>query len=297
MTQAALLRGWPLWWRLLLISALWGSAFPVVRYAARSMSPFALGFARGAVAAVAVIAVALVARALTGLRGGFLRNGLVVGTLNGWLPNTMTAAALVTLAAASAALIQSVAPLFVALLSVAFLPEERPGPRTFLGLGLGLVGIGIILGPAALAGGAGLLAGGLMLATALSYACGTVYVRRVRPGSPLALSAGQQLFGATGAGLLSLLFDPPAALAQPVPVWVAVLWIGVLTSAVPLTLYLSLVQRARATDASMTGYLQPVFAALFGAALLEEWPETRVLAGGAVVLAGVWLATTGKSGR
>ena len=41
----------------------------------------------------------------------------------------------------------------------------------------------------------------------------------------------------------------------------------------------------------MVGYLQPVFAALFGALLLAEFPEWRVLAGGAVVLAGVWLAT------
>ena len=68
---------------------------------------------------------------------------------------------------------------------------------------------------------------------------------------------------------------------------------GVFGSAVPVTLFLSLAQRARATDAAMTGYLQPGFAAVFAALLLGEFPETRVLLGGAVVLAGVWLATGG----
>ena len=285
------LTGPPLWWRLLVISALWGSAFPMLRYATAHMPPFALSFARGVVAAVALLAWAIALGALRGLRGGFVRNDLILGTTNGWLPNVMTATAVVTLAAASAALIQSTAPLFVALLALVFLPEERPTPRSVAGLLLGFAGIAVILGPAALAGGAGLLAGGLMVATALSYAVGTVYVRRARPGSPVALSAGQQVFGALGAGLLSLLFDPPAAYAQPPLVWGAALWIGILGSAVPLTMFLALVQRARATDAAMTGYLQPVFAAIVSAALLGEVPEARVFAGGAIVLAGVWLAT------
>lgn len=290
------LTGWPLWWRLLVISALWGTAFPVLRYAAAFMPPFALSFARGVVSAAALLAWAYSIGALRGLRGGFVRNGVILGTTNGWLPNVMTATAVITLAAASASLIQSTAPLFVAALSFVFLPNERPSPRTFAGLAVGLAGIAVILGPSALAGGAGLVAGLLMVATALSYATGTVYVRRTQPGSPVALSAGQQLFGAIGAGLLTLSFDAPllgtsGAFDQRWPVWAAVLWIGILSSAVPLTMFLSLVQRARATDASMTGYLQPVFAAIVSAILLGEVPEARVFAGGVVVLLGVWLAT------
>ena len=108
------------------------------------------------------------------------------------------------------------------------------------------------------------------------------------------LSAGQQVVGAVGAGGLRLGFEGAGGFDQPWPVWGAALWVGLLASALPLTLFLSLVQRARATDGAMTGYLQPVFAAVFGALRLGEWPEPRVLAGGAVVLAGVWLATSGE---
>jgi drug/metabolite transporter (DMT)-like permease len=42
----------------------------------------------------------------------------------------------------------------------------------------------------------------------------------------------------------------------------------------------------------MVGYLQPIFAGLIGALLLAELPEPRVVLGGVVVLAGVWLATS-----
>ncbi len=292
--QAAPLRGWPLWWRLLVIGALWGSAFPVTRLAATEMPPFAFSFVRGAIAAVALLLWARAVGGLTPLRGGFVRNGLIIGTSNGWLPNILTAAALATLAAASAALIQSTAPLFVALLAALVLPEERPTRRTFAGLAVGFAGIAVILGPDAVSGGATLLAGAMMLATALSYAAGTVYVRRYRPGSPIALSAGQQVFAAIGAGLLSLAFDAPGSYDQPASIWAAVLWVGILSSAVPLTMFLSLIQKARVTDAAMQGYLQPVFAALVSAPLLGEVLDVRILLGGAVVLLGVWLATAAR---
>jgi drug/metabolite transporter (DMT)-like permease len=57
-------------------------------------------------------------------------------------------------------------------------------------------------------------------------------------------------------------------------------------------MFLSLVARARVTDAAMVGYLQPPFAAALGAVMLGEVPSLLVIAGGAVVLAGVWLGTS-----
>ncbi|MBP0446621.1 DMT family transporter [Roseomonas sp. SSH11] len=294
MTPGGPLRGWPLWWRLVLISAMWATSFPVVRLAARSMPPFALSAGRAAVAVLLLVVFGLLTGALRMERWNW-RAGLVIGTTNGWLPNCLTAFALLTLAAATVALIQSATPLFVALLAFLFLPGERPGPRTLAGMAVGFAGIGVILGPSALLGaGAGLLAGAVMLVVALSYATGTVYVRRTRPGGALALAAGQQGVSALGALALALAFEPLSGFDQPWEVWAAVAWAGVFGSAVPVTLFLSLAQRARATDAAMTGYLQPGFAALFGAMLLGEWPEPRVMLGGLVVLLGVWLATGGQ---
>ena len=102
-----------------------------------------------------------------------MRHGLVVGTPNGWLANCLTAVALISLGAASAALIQSAAPFFVALLAFGFLPGERPGRRTLAGMALGFLGLVVVLGPGALAGGEAGLAGCVLL-VALSYAGGTV---------------------------------------------------------------------------------------------------------------------------
>ena len=124
------------------------------------------------------------------------------------------------------------------------------------------------------AGGAGAL---LMLVVALSYASGTVYVRAARPGAADELAFGQQIGGGVAATLIAFAVEPagPPLAAAGFGPWAAVAALAVLGSAVPLTLFLSLVQRARATDAATVGYLQPVCATLLGAVLLGEWAQVR----------------------
>jgi drug/metabolite transporter (DMT)-like permease len=284
------LSGWPLWWRMLAIGALWGSSFPLLRLVALEMPPMALAAMRGLFAALGVFLFLFVMRRLTGPLQ--IRHWLVLGSTNGWIPNLLTAFALSRIEAAPAALIHATTPLIVALMAIPLLREERPGARSFAGMALAFGGIALILGPAALAGTASFAGGLLILLSGVSYAAGTIYARRVRPGAPTQLAFGQQFVSGTMAGLVALGFEGGAGFAQPAWVVACVALLGVVASALPLTMFLSLIARARATDAAMVGYLQPPFAAALGAVMLGEVPSLPVLAGGAVVLAGVWLGTT-----
>lgn len=286
-----LLAGPALWWRMLVIGALWGSSFPLLRMLAAEMSPTALATARGAVAALAVLVFLWATGALQGWRRDLWKHALIIGTCNGWLPNVLTAVAMGSVESATAALIQSATPLFVAILVFVVLHGERPGPRGVAGLLLGFAGIAVIIGPGAFGGGS-LVGAACMLATALSYAVGTVYARWAQPGAAAPLAFAQQVVATLGAAMLSAGVDAPGAYMQPGWVWVVVVVLAVGASAAPLTMFLWLLQRARATDAAMVGYLQPIFAGVVGALLLSELPEPRVVLGGVVVLAGVWLATS-----
>ena len=280
-----------LWAYLLGLSALWGSAFPLVRFAVQSMPPFALASARAAAAAAAIGVFLLISRSAFRPDRRMLRDMLVLGTINGWLPNVLTAASLGRITSAQGALIQACGPLMVAVLAALLLKEGRLTPRKLAGLALGLAGVAIIFAPLATEGAASLAGGALMLATALCYACGTVYARAVQPGASAPLILGQQVFSCLPALALSLTLDPAGAYQQPVSIWFTAALLGVFASAVPLTLYLHLLRTTQAADAALIGYLQPVWASALAAVLLQEWPAPRVLLGGAVVLAGVWLTT------
>ena len=284
------LTGPALWWRLLVIGGLWGSSFPLLRLIAADMSPFALAALRGGFAALGVLAFLLVTRQFGGKLQ--LRHWLVLGTTNGWVPNLLTALALGSIESAPAALIHAATPLLVAVLSVPLLREEKPGARGVAGLLVGFAGIALILGPDAFSGRASFLGGVLILLSGVSYALGTIYARRVRPGAPAQLALGQQVVSGSVAALLSVPFAPEGAYDLPLWVFGVTALLGIFASALPLTMFLSLLARARVNDASLVGYLQPPFAAAVGALMLGEVPSALVLAGGAIVLAGVWLATS-----
>ncbi|NKC32237.1 DMT family transporter [Falsiroseomonas selenitidurans] len=292
MTQPALFTGPALWWRLLVIGGLWGCSFPLLRLVAAEMSPFALAACRGGFAALAVFGFLALSGQLQGGWRRFALPALVLGTCNGWVPNLLTALALGRIEAAPAALIHAGTPLLVALLAVPLLRDELPGRRGVAGLLLGFCGIGVILGPDALSGAASFSGGLMILASGVFYALGTIYARRARIGGAPQIVLGQQVVAGLVAGALSVPFAGPGAYAQPAWVFGVLALLGIVTSALPLTLFLRLLARARVTDASMVGYIQPPFAAGVGALLLGEWPEWRVLGGGLVVLAGVWLATS-----
>jgi drug/metabolite transporter (DMT)-like permease len=280
-----------LWLRLLVIAGLWGSCFPLLRSLAPLMSPLAVASVRAGFSALAVALFLLATRRLTWPRGATWWHIPVVGTLNGWLPNILTAAAMGGVESAPAALIQAMSPLLVGVFSLLLLREEKPGLGLFGGLGLGFLGIGIVLGPGALSGSANPVSALMMAAVALCYASGTLYVRWARPAVPEHFVLGQQVVAFAVALPAALLWDGVAAFVQPQQVWTVLVLLGVLGSAIPLSLYIALLARAPAAKASLVAYLQPVSAALVGALWLGEFPALHVLAGGAVVLAGVWLAT------
>ncbi len=284
------LTGPALWWRLIVIGALWGSSFPLLRLVAAEMSPLALAALRGLFAAAGVLAFVLVTR--QGFGRLQTRHWLVLGSTNGWIPNLLTAYALGAIEAAPAALIHAATPLIVAALTFALLREERPGPRAAAGLLTGFAGIAVILGPDALAGRASFAGGVLILLSGISYATGTIYARRLKGVAATQLALGQQLVSGLVALAIALPIAQPGAFLLPAQTYLVIALLGLFASALPLTMFLSLLARARVTDASMVGYLQPPFAAVMGAVLLGEVPSALALLGGAIVLAGVWLATT-----
>jgi drug/metabolite transporter (DMT)-like permease len=285
------LTGPALWLRLLTISALWGAAFPLIRFLAAHMPPFAVAGLRGALAAVAVFVFLGLRRELGAIPRRVLATALVLGVLSGVLPNTLIPLALQRMEAAPASLVQASGPLILTLLAGVLLKGETPTPRMLAGIATGFLGIALVVGSGGLGGGS--LEGALLvLAATVSYALSTIWVRRADRGPAAALALGQQAVSGVLSGGLALAVDGPGALVQPPEVWVVAVILAIFATAVPLTLFLGLATRARAADSAMVGYIQPAFSTAIAATWLGEVPSWQVVAGGAVVLASVWLVTS-----
>jgi drug/metabolite transporter (DMT)-like permease len=287
-----------LWTYLLLISAGWGSGFLMIKVAADSMPPFAIATCRGGVSAVALLLFVLATRVRFRPDALQLRHMLVLGTFSGWVPNALSAVALVQIESALAAIIQAATPLMVAVLAHVFVADERLDWRRGTGVLVGLFGIFLLVGPAAVLGASGTALGGiLMVLVALSYAIGTIYMRRARSGDPVPTVLGQQIFSVIPAALLTTTLEPASAWHQPPSIWLAMLGLGIVASAIPMVLFLRLLAFAGATQASTVGYLMPLWATALGVLMLDERIGPFSLAGAVVVLVGVWLVTHRSRGR
>ena len=289
-----------LWVNLLVISGTWGSSFVLVKLITQSMYPFAFAASRGFIAMTALLAwLALTRRTPASdvdrsppRPWKMIGQVVVLGTTNGWLANVLTAAAVSRVDSAVVAMLQAAVPLMVAVMAHFVFVEEPFRPGQFTGIMTGLAGILLIVGPVAVFGGRGSLVGiTAMLLTALAYACGTVYGHYVASSNPAALACGQQACGAAVAAIISLLFEPRATWNQSISVWLLLVIVGVICSALPTALYLRLLARAASVPAALVAYLQPVWASLLGSAILGEPIRAVALLGTAIVVAGIALTT------
>lgn len=175
--------------------------------------------------------------------------------------------------------------------------RQRPGRQTFAGVGVALVGVGLMSVPGAQPGGGSLVGDSLALVGGVLSAAYLLVGRSVRQRVGIG-PYGSLVCLATAAWLL------PAAMAMAVPLtgfstaaWVA---LAGLTLGPQLLGHIGLnyaVGYLPAAVVSAAILLEPVGAAVLGAALLGEIPSPVEVFGGGVVLAGVGLATLAPKSR
>jgi len=191
-------------------------------------------------------------------------------------------------------------PLFTVALAMAALPDERPTAARVFGLVTGFLGAVVILAPWRPGATLGTLSGELAcLGAAACYGVGFVYTRRFVSGralTPLALAAGQVAAAAVVMALVA-----PAVATGPVHltarVVAAVVVLGAVNTGLAYLVYHALVREAGATASSTVTYLIPVVAVVLGVVALGERAGWNLLAGGAIVIAGVALTEGRLTGR
>lgn len=278
------------WAMLVTLSVLWGGSFLFVGVAVRELPALSIVAVRVAVAALALYAVMRVLRIrwprVPGLGAAFLGMGL----LNNAIPFSLLVWGQHHLASGLAAILNATTPLFTVLVAHALTHDERLTPAKVVGAATGFAGVVVMLGTDRLAGPGGMLAAqAACLAAALAYAFAGIYGRRFRRMGvpPLASAAGQVSASTLMMLPLALLVDRPWALPMPGPATLlALLGLGLLSTALAYLLYFRILASAGATNLLLVTTLIPVSAVLLGWLLLGEQLGPQHLAGMALIGAG-----------
>ncbi len=271
----------PSWVWLVLLWLVWGTSWPAMRTVFLEMPVWQFRAVTCLLGGAALLAMATLA-------GGSIRLARA-----DWLPLTLASVfnmtiwhvtsgyGLTMIGAGHAAVVCYTMPIWTALLSAFFLKEQL-GARVLAALALGVGGVAVLASHDFAALGANPLGLVFVLAAAISWAVGTILIKRRRWSAGINALAGWQLLMAfVPIGLIALVterFTMHAASGAALVSAVYVLVVGVILG---YALWFKVVSLFSATIASIGALVTPVIGMASSAVLLDEpigWREAAALA-------------------
>ncbi len=283
---------------LVLLGAIWGSAFPVIRLGLLAgVSPLPLGAARFAVAAALVGALSLREKGSWPSRARLARLALFGGVVFVGGYAAFLNLGEQTISSGLSAILVGTLPLWTVLFGVALFGEGGVNRFGVLGISAGFAGLIVLFLPSVRTGFTAFTSGELwVVGAAVTAAVGTLLIRRYASGSPG--TRGLAVEFAAAAVFLSLLsLVPGAGDALPLngTTVFSILYLAVLPSALGFAIYFELLRRVGAVGANLVSYVNPLAGVLIGAVLLAERISPVEIAGFALVIGGLALFQWGRS--
>lgn len=278
------------------IYIIWGSTYLGISFAVQTIPPHIMVGVRFIIGGTIMFAI-LRWRGVPMPKMLHWRSALIVGILLLGLGNGSVSWAETMVPTGLASLMIAVVPLWMVLMDWARPGGTKPKGGVFLGIALGLVGMVLLIGPAALGLDRPLNYTGvaIMVLASVSWSLGSIYSRHAAiPDNPLMLTAMEMLTG--GVFLMAMAFVLGEyngfEVSQVSTLSIAALiYLILFGSFIGFTAYVFLLQVSTPAKVSTYAYVNPIVAIFLGWSLNGEEITLITLAASGIVLAGVAIIT------
>ena len=273
------------WILLILLGAVWGSAFMFIKISADDFGPILLVNLRLLLAGALFLPFLLQKKYLAYFKTHF-SGILILGIFSNAFPFTMFSYA--SLGATSNMLgILNGTTAFMTMVVAYFWLKESITPKQIFGIILGFLGILVLVNPAN--GSATLGASGFALVGALSYSFSGVYIQKYQlNANKFVLIGWAMLFGGLFLTPLSF-FNLPDQMPDNNAI-AALLWLGIVSTGIAYLGYIRLIEQIGAVRTSTVTYLLPVFSIIWGSIFLQEKITWIIFGGFIFVMIGMYFA-------
>jgi drug/metabolite transporter (DMT)-like permease len=278
----------------------WGSTYLAIRFAVETLPPLLMAGARFLIAgAILMLWARLRQPSLRPSRIDW-RTGLVSGVLLLLGGNGAVAWAEQRVPSGIASLLVAVVPLWMVMLDWLRPGGRRPHLLVFVGLAIGLGGLGLLMGPDSLHGGGDVSIVGavvLFLASA-AWAAGSLYIQHAPQSTSSLIGAATQMIAGglclvAVSGLAGELSQVDLAHASSRSV-MGFLYLVTFGSLIGFTAYFYVLAHTSAAKAATYAYVNPVVAVFLGWALAHEPVTSRTILAATVILVGVAIITVAR---
>jgi drug/metabolite transporter (DMT)-like permease len=273
---------------LVVLAALWGGSFMLMKVAIDTVPPATMTTVRALIAAL-LYAVFIVA---TGRRlpaePRVWATAALAGLFGIALPFSLIAWGEERIDSGLAAILMAGMPLVTLVLARFVSGNEPMTAAKVVGVAFGIVGLVVLIGPGKLAAlGDDVVRQLAVVAASVCYAVNAVVQKRIADQDPYAISAAIMISASAMLLPVSLVLEAPWTLAPTGEAWIALLLLGIFPTGLASLLMLAILRRQGAGFFANVNFLVPLFGVAWGFVILSERPPASALAALVLILAGV----------
>lgn len=273
---------------LLALAAVWGGSFFFAEIALTEVPPLTITLHRVFWAAPLLLLIVKLAGIAIPTDRKIWLGYLGMGALNNAIPFSLIFWGQSQIESGLASILNGTTAMFGAVVAGLLLKDEPLTTSKLAGAGLGLLGVGVIMGPEALSSfNLANLAQLAILTASLSYACASVWGKTHLSSQPPLMNACGMVIASSLLMVPIVLFvDGVPDFNLSLPVWSALLSLSALSTVLAYALYFAILGLAGAANLMLVTLLIPPFAIALGTLFLGESLSPSAWAGFAIIAIG-----------
>lgn len=287
------------WFVFITLGAVWSASFLWIKIAIVELGPFTV------VAYRLLLGLAFTSGIVFLRRLQWPRNlkewmpFFIIGVINMSIPFFLVTWSELHIDSAVASILNATVPLFTLLIAHFFLHDDRITAQKLIGLSIGFGGVVVLLSKDIGTSQNSILGQMAVILASLLYAISTVYARKntlhvdgiVRGTSPLVSAAAVSWIAA-------FTVESPIAIPTLSLTWIALLWLGILSSGLAFIMVFYLIHEIGPTRTTMVTYLFPIGGVILGVIFLNEHLSWQLITGTILIIASLavvnWKTTETK---
>ncbi len=280
------------WIGMISLGLIWGASFLGIAVALEGFAPVWVAAGRILIGALTLTAIAVAMGVRIPISPAILVFAAGMGVFSNALPFFLLGWSQQHVTSGFAGITMAAIPLFVIGFAHFLVPGEGLTKPKALGFVIGLLGVGVLIGPGVLAASGSefeVMARLGCLAASLSYAIGAILTRRCPEVHPVG-------FGVLALWVATAIMLPAALMSDGVPQipearpLLALLYLGLLPTGFATYLLVGIIRSAGPSFLSQVNYHVPVWSVLLGVLVLNEELPGRFILALAIIIGGLMLA-------
>ena len=279
---------------LITLAAIWGSAFFNIKIASADYTPMALAFGRIFFAALVMIIYCFIRGVHLEAFGENWHWYATIGLVNLVLPFFCISFGIIKVQSNLAAILMSTAPIFAAILSHLFIPDEKINFLKFLGILVGFLGIVFLFSDDLLINSSNIFYAFMVILGPAFYTLGGLFSLRLKHVKNEVVTSSILVWAVMILLPIMFFFENPLNLRPSLGTTISLFYLGVVATAIAWLMRFYILKKNGLVFQSQVAYIIPIFGLIFGYIFLQEKITYKIIVALIAVLISTYLIEKSK---